>query len=243
MTLPEPVAVAYIHHNEVAYSFHHSVLRLLLEDLGQGQQLRRGGIIAIRSSSSGLISTARNRAVACFLEDGTADWLWMVDTDMGFAPDTVERLLEAANPVSRPVVGGLCFAQREVAPDGLGGYLTAPTPTIFDWVTEGELGGFEIRVDYPPDEVTRCDGTGAACLLVHRGVLERVQVAYGPTWFDRIPARDGSVGEDLSFCMRARELDISIHVHTGVRTSHLKATWLADPAGDRDEQALVEVGA
>jgi hypothetical protein len=238
VTLAEPVAVAYVHHNEVAYSFHHSVLRLLLEDLGQGQQLRRGGIIAIRSSSSGLISTARNRAVSCFLEDQMAAWLWMVDTDMGFAPDTVGRLLEAADPVSRPVVGGLCLAQREVAPDGLGGYHTMPTPTIFNWITEGDLGGFEVRADYPPDEVTRCDGTGAACLLVHRGVLERMQVAWGPTWFDRIPARDGSVGEDLSFCMRARELAIPIHVHTGVRTSHLKATWLAEPA-----EELAEVGA
>ena len=32
---------------------------------------------------------------------------------MGFAPDTINRLLEAADPVERPVVGGLCFTQRE----------------------------------------------------------------------------------------------------------------------------------
>ncbi len=231
MTDPDPdaVAIAYLHSNQVAYSWHYSMLQLLLGDLEASQRLRRGGILAIRCPSAGLLPNARNRAVAHFLAQGKAAWLWFVDTDMGFPPDTVHRLLEAADPTGRPIIGALCFAQREIGEDSCGGQQTIPTPTIFDWTTDEDgMGAFEIRVAYERDVATRCDGTGAACLLVHRDALERMQSAYGPTWFDRIPARDGSVGEDLSFCMRARELDIPVHVHTGVRTTHLKPVWLAE---------------
>jgi len=227
----DAVTVAYCHTNQVAYSWHVSLLQLLMDDLtvGAGQRLRRGGILAIRCSFAGLLPVARNRAVQHFLDQRKADWLWFTDTDMGFAPDTVERLLEAADPLERPIVGGLCFAQREIGEDGYGGQQTIPTPTIFDWHTDPDgMGSFEVRAAYERDALIRCDGTGTACLLIHRQALQRMREEFGPTWFDRIPARDGSVGEDLSFCMRAHELGIPIHVHTGVRTTHMKTLWLAE---------------
>lgn len=231
----DAVAVAYLHSNEVAYSWHHSMVQLLGNDPTRSRVLR-GGIIAIRCNA-GQVADARNKAVQHFLADGKAAWLWFVDTDMGFAPDTVERLLDAADPVERPVVGGLCFAQKEVRIDEFGGYRTAPAPTIYDWAPHGDLQGFDVRHDYPRDEFTRCAGTGSACILIHRSVLERIHTAYGPAWYERIPARDGSIGEDLSFCMRAGELGIPVHVHTGIRTTHLKPSWL----GEDDYQRALEV--
>ncbi len=224
----DAVTVAYLHANQVAHSWHASIMQLIMDDVAGPRRLLAGGILAIRCPSAGLLPQARNRVVEHFLR-GKAAWLWLIDTDMGFGPDTVERLLAAADPETRPIIGGLCFAQRELGDDGYGGQQTIPTPTIFDWHTDGNgMGAFEVRVAYERDALVRCDGTGAACLLIHRGVLERIQVAHGPAWFDRIPARDGSVGEDLSFCMRARELGIPIHVHTGVRTTHMKTLWLAE---------------
>jgi hypothetical protein len=59
-------------------------------------------------------------------------------------------------------------------------------------------------------------------------VFERIGVKYGREWYHRVPARDGSMGEDLSFCMRAAAMDIPIHVHTGVRTTHAKRIWLSE---------------
>jgi len=224
----DAVTIAYLHANQVAHSWYASMLQLIMDDVAGPRRLLAGGVLAIRCPSAGLLPPARNRVIGHFLR-GNADWLWMVDTDMGFGPDTVEQLITAADPETRPIVGGLCFAQRELGDDGYGGQQVIPTPTIFDWVTDGDgMGGFEVRAAYQRDALVRCDGTGAACLLIHRGVLERMQELYGPTWFDRIPARDGSVGEDLSFCMRARELGIPIHVHTGVRTTHMKTRWLSE---------------
>jgi hypothetical protein len=233
----DAVTIAYLHSNQVAYTWHASLLQLIMDDIAGPRRLLAGGVLAIRCPSAGLLPPARNRVVGHFLRQDKADWLWIVDTDMGFPPDTVERLLAAADPEHRPIVGGLCFAQRELGDDGYGGQQVIPTPTIFDWVTdESGMGGFEVRVAYERDAAVACDGTGAACLLIHRGVLERMEKRYGPTWFDRIPARDGSVGEDLSFCMRARDLRIPVHVHTGVRTTHMKTRWL----NEQDYLAAVE---
>jgi len=133
------------------------------------------------------------------------------------------------------MVGALCFAQREMQPDGNGGYRVQAAPTIYDWVKTADKQGFMSRRIYDPDTLMRCHGTGSAAILIHRTVFEKVKAEFGPVWYDRAP--DGNVseygsqrlmGEDLSFCMRAGTLDIPVHVHTGVKTTHLKNVWLAE---------------
>jgi hypothetical protein len=55
---------------------------------------------------------------------------------------------------------------------------------------------------------------------------------YGPVWFDRIQDPDGSLlSEDLSFFKRWMDLygPSGCHIHTGVRTTHLKPIWMAEP--------------
>jgi hypothetical protein len=61
-------------------------------------------------------------------------------------------------------------------------------------------------------------------------VFERIEEKYGPAWYDRIPnpTMGKVVSEDLSMCMRAGSLDIPVHVHTGVKTTHQKALWVAE---------------
>ena len=231
----QAVTVAYVHQNEVTYSWHHSMIELVGYDLAHHGRIMAGGYIAMRCGSDGLVE-ARNRAVRHFLEDRQAEWLFWIDTDMGFEMDTVDRLLEAADPVERPMVGGLCFSMRETDPDGMGGWRTAPTPTVFDWAKiPAEDGGepqmgFAVRWDYPPDTLVQCAGTGAACLLVHRSVFERLKVKYGQVWYNRVPNTSTGqlISEDLSFCLRAAAEQIPLFVHTGVRTTHMKPGWVAE---------------
>jgi hypothetical protein len=72
-------------------------------------------------------------------------------------------------------------------------------------------------------------GTGAACLLIHRGVLEKVRAEHGDVWFDRVTYASGlKVAEDLSFCYRVNSAGFGVFVHTGVRTTHHKAVWLSE---------------
>ena len=121
--------------------------------------------------------------VDMFLNEYTAPWLLMLDTDMWFPPDTAARLIAAADPVDRPVVGALCFSQNHEG---------APFSTMYD-LTEPEPGrlAFIRYKEWPEDTCVRVSATGAACLLMHRGALEKVEeghrgrrgaVVPGDTW-------------------------------------------------------------
>ena len=224
---PDTVALAYVHNGaEVAWSWHDSVKQLLFFDAAHHGRIMRGGEFKMRCAAGGL-AEARDLAVEAFLAD-PADWFFWVDTDMGFEPDSLERLLEAADPAERPIMGGLCFAQKEIELDGYGGYTTAVRPTIFDWLEHEGRETFMGRAWYPPHTVVRCAGTGAAFLLIHRTVLERMATEH-QTWFGRLKGTDGKLlGEDTSFCVRAGAMGYPIHVHTGVKTTHHKAKWVAE---------------
>ncbi|MES2211450.1 MAG: hypothetical protein V4515_14900 [Chloroflexota bacterium] len=240
------VAVGYVHEDRVDYSFFHSFIQLMGYDAANAGRVWRGGFVS-RRGSTGDLASARNGGVSDFLAgEDDAEWLFWVDTDMGFAPDTIDRLLEVADPADRPVVGAMCFAQRESESDDAGGYRPVAWPTIMDWTFEGGRGGFQIRWDYPRDTVTRVSGTGSACILIHRTVFERVRDTYEglqreagvrkdgdprwDSWYTRVtnPSTGELVGEDLSFCSRLMRLEIPVHVHTGVQTTHRKNIWLQE---------------
>lgn len=234
MSDPSAVAVAYVHDNREAHSWQRSLMELVGYDLANHGRVLRGGWLAMRYGAGGLVA-ARNKAVAQFLAADDADWLWWIDTDMGFAPDTVDRLMEVADPQSRPIVGALCFAWRERVPDGMFGHRCTANPTIFDWTEytddEGRTAhGFLARSQYPISSVVRAAGTGSACILIHRSVLQRIADEHGPVWYDRVPNREAGhlISEDLSFCLRAGALGFPVHVHTGVRTTHFKEFWLGE---------------
>lgn len=192
--------------------------------------------IQLYAGTDGL-SRARNSIMAHWLDKTDAEWLFMIDTDMGFPADAVDRLIDAADVETRPVVGALCFGlKRESDPAAYGGYATRPFPTIYYWGgVEHSDGthepGFAVSPTYLPDTVLRVDGTGAACLLVHRSAAQTVREAADgkPEWFDHIRYKSGTVvSEDLSFCYRLGNAGIPVYVHTGVKTVHVKNVWVGE---------------
>jgi hypothetical protein len=225
---PGGVFLAYLHPNHISSSFVDSVDMLKTYDANGPRLLRRWA--KVRAGHQGIVD-GRNQIVRDFLTS-ECEWLFFLDADMGFHPDALERLHAVADPVSRPIVGGLAFAYREHGMDGMGGYRAAPLPTIFEWAQHPD-GQFRFtgRRHYPVNQLVRTAATGAAVILIHRSVLERMRddEATGNTEpFDRIMGADGLMGEDISFCMRAGALDIPIFVHTGVRTTHHKEIWVAE---------------
>lgn len=162
------------------------------------------------------VAHQRNQLVRKFLDTGI-EWLLFVDDDMTFEPDALDRLLETADPVERPIVGALCFAWIVSANQQV-------TPTIY---LLGEKDGETKLVrhtGYPRDAVVPCNATGTGFLLIHRSVFielaKRWQTPF--VWFDymewghqfsswgTIPGTDveyagpgDHIGEDITFCLRA----------------------------------------
>ena len=223
------VLLGYVHGNEVAHSWHLSLLDLVKWDASHEGRVMRGGFMAMRHGTGGIVQ-ARNDVALQFLQRSDAEWLFWIDTDMGFAPSTVDRLVAAADPDTRPVMGGLCFVSKEVELDGLGGFRVTPVPTLYRWATLGEdIRGFEPWKDYPRNQVVPIDATGSACILIHRSALQAVFDKFG-TFYSRIP-NEGTgqlLSEDLSLCVRLAALEIPIHADTSVKTTHFKPQWVQE---------------
>lgn len=213
--MADSVVIGYVHGGTLRAEFAASVLEMVMGGAAPVET-----VLAYQSGPN--ISTARNLVTAAFLDERQAPWLLMCDTDMWFPPDTAERLIAAADPAERPVVGALCFSQNA---DG------APFSTMYE-LTEPEPGrvAFVRYKQWPEDQCVRVSATGAACLLMHRDALEAVRKhADDPAapWFRETPVGPmAMMGEDLTFCMRCAAAGIPVHVHTGVRAGHMKTTML-----------------
>ena len=227
-------------------SYQRSILPTLAMDLGGERRLWRGGYCYQQCTSAGVVE-GRNEAVRVFLESDV-EWLWFVDADMGWDVEALEMLMSVADPVERPIVGGLCFGFGPISDriDHAQAILKVPFPTIFDLAETDDDIAFRPRWRYTSGSVVQCSATGAAMLVIHRSVFEKMVEADVGEWFDRIKHPKGKKlwGEDTSFCARAGVLGIPVYVHTGVRTSHAKTIFVTETTFLNQitpEQAIDEV--
>jgi hypothetical protein len=214
---PRHVAVGYVHGGQVRAEFLASMLAVSRKTGGARVD------VFLAAPSGPNISEARNLVVRRFLEECRAPWLLMVDTDMVFGAAEVDRLTEAADPVTRPVAGALCYSQ-----DGETG---EKRPTMYELVQEdggGQVGFARYKI-WPEDICVPVGATGAAFLLMHRSALEAVEKSSGDRaapWFRESVIGSALMGEDMTFCLRCAAAGIPVHVHTGVKTGHMKTTML-----------------
>lgn len=224
------VLVAYLYSTRVSHSWHVSMMNAIAYDKSVGLNVITAMPFGVFCGGPNGLVEGRNMAVAHFLDKTDHEWLLFVDTDMGFQADAIERLLLAADPVERPIVGGLCFAMKHTVADQHGGFRVMPVPTLFMWAKNpGQGVGFANRFIYPPDTMVQVAGTGAAFILIHRSVLDSIRAQHGDVWFNFVQYGDGvQVSEDLAFCWRAAEVGAPVFVHTGVKITHHKEMWLSE---------------
>jgi hypothetical protein len=237
---PGLVSVGFLHPGFYSACFADSITTLLLFDASRDQRIvsHEHGRISLQAGSGGIVS-GRNAIAKSMLDDSAAEWLWFVDSDMGFAPDTVERLIAAADPVSRPVVGGLAFAQKKAGRGQFGGVVYRAQPTLYSYVELDDEVGFTPRFEYPDNELVEVSATGGACVLIHRSTLAGIRDRFGDVWYDPIvhPTGPTTFSEDLSFCIRVAAIGLPLYVHTGVKTTHDKGGVFLDEDYYRAQQA------
>ena len=218
---PGSVVVSYLSPGSVSSAFHESLLNTYAFDLIQGGKhlWNGGGKIGVHSGAN--ITRARNSVVTKFLDQTDSEWLWMVDSDMRWQPEALEQLLAVADKDERPFIGGLCFGQKAPAEDP--SLPMAPFPTLF--FVDGE-GGTYMSWEYPEDSLYEVDATGAAFVLVHRTVLEKIRAKYKDqapfVWFAEELFNGKHFSEDIVFCLRAKSVGVPVFVHTGIKVGHDK---------------------
>tara|TARA_R110000803_G_scaffold52684_1_gene108402 strand:- start:410 stop:1075 length:666 start_codon:yes stop_codon:yes gene_type:complete len=180
----------------------------------------------LHAVSSPRIASTRNHLVEGFLKT-PHKWMLMVDSDMVFDATDVVTLIDTAEADGHHILGGLYFGG---APDG------HVFPQIYALV-EGEDGhqALESPTGCGGEEgvwgdILECHATGAGFLLVSRWALETIGEKYkdmAHQWFAE-SGHTSEYGEDVTFCLRAIDLGIKIHVHTGVVLGHCKQAVLDD---------------
>ena len=161
----------------------------------------------VKLLKASLVYDARNQLVKYAREKGGYDFVLWLDSDMTFEPDLLDRLLEDIE--GRQAVGGLCFGRRPPF-----------KPCIFKRLEVEQNGAMlmpraENWYDYPRDSLFEVEACGFACLLMRVDVLEAMGI-YGVPFF---PV--AGLGEDLTFCWRARKLDIRFHCDSRLKIGHI----------------------
>jgi hypothetical protein len=144
------------------------------------------------------------------------DSLLMVDDDMVFEPDALEKL--RSNPLTRDydVVFGFC-THRTLPPHAVVMKLQEQPPLPLSLL--GEQYG-TLR-DIENNSVVDVDAVGLAFTLIKRKVFEKMLDDYGALYTSWFQWGAHTEGEDVFFSRRCRELGFSLAVDSSVKIGHV----------------------
>lgn len=157
-----------------------------------------------------LIHDARNIVAASAIEADFDRVMWF-DSDMTFPPETLERLSADMDENNLDFVSGLYFTRR---PPNI-------RPVVFEkmWFRYDEDGKYDTGAEnyyHYPEGLFECDAVGFGCCLTSVDLLKRVGDKFGAP-FQPMP----TMGEDMSFCWRAREVGATIYCDSRVKCGHM----------------------
>jgi hypothetical protein len=162
-------------------------------------------------------SEARNKIINLFLtQEPKAEWLFLMDTNIIFPIDILDKLLINAGP-DKPIISALVFKTVPADFNPIGAQAFNIEPMIYVY------RGDEVYTvnDYVFDFIMKCSAAPASCMLIHRSVLEDkrwLDDRHPLPWF-RQTVRKGKFVEDYHrFCDKAGEFGYPVHVNTAART-------------------------
>jgi len=128
--------------------------------------------------------------------DGKYEWLFFIDSDMTFPPDTLKKLLAH----DAPIVSGLAFKRQ-----------WPPRPTIYK-ADDDDMNTIRNLTEW--EEIQPIDAAGCACLLIRREVFEQIP----QPWFG---LSEWGAAEDISFFTRVKKAGIPAICDTTIPIGHV----------------------
>lgn len=166
-------------------------------------QLQPAGEMQIAFLPGSLVYVAREMLAEQALKL-KADYVLWLDSDMVFNPGLLEDLLAH----DKDIVCGLYFRRRPPF-----------TPVIYSEIKYGtEISDYKHQeyLDYPLNSLFEVQACGFGAVLMKTEVIQKVQERYGATFE---PMR--GFGEDLSFCIRARQCGYKIWCDSKIKIGHV----------------------
>jgi len=172
-------------------------------------ELRRVGDPCTACFSMGsLIYDSRNKIARAAIEGGYDRVLWL-DSDMEFQPDLMEQLNDW-------IIDGCYFVS------GLYASRKEPIrPVIFKDIhvedtAEGKKAVVPFYEDYPKEVIFEVEACGFGAVMTTVKLLRDVTEKYGLPF---TPAM--GFGEDIAFCLRARELGYKLWCDSSIKLGHI----------------------
>ena len=170
--------------------------------------LNRAGECVVTFQIGSLIYTSRNELAKKAIQMD-ADFVFWLDSDMIFDPNTLtDMLCTMQEHKDIDFLTGLYF--RRVAPF---------SPVLFDQLDIDNTGCHWTEFKNIPDEMFKVGACGFGCVLIRTEVLMSVMSKFGNMF-----APIGNVGEDVSFCWRARQCGFDIYCDPRVVLGHVGHT-------------------
>lgn len=178
--------------------------------------------ISVRFNLGSLVYTSRNEiAKQALLEE--ADLVMWFDSDMVFSSDVLIRLLKHIDEGSDMVTG---IYYRRTPPF---------SPTIFKTmdIDEAKQESVFTEFDEIPEELFEVAACGFGCVLMRAEMFVSVFGKFG-NMFSPI----GNVGEDISFCWRARQCGYKIMCDPTIPLGHVGHTVISKDFYENYKKAL-----
>jgi len=173
------------------------VSALFAQSLAMLKKIEQCAVCFKRSS---LIYASRNALAELAIKE-EYDYIFWLDSDMVFAPSTLEQLFRD----DKDIVSGIYFKRNPPY-----------TPVMYDMMDGDPANGLRFfDAQSYTDGLNPVAGIGLGCCLMKTDCLFDIKGKFSD-WFSPI----GGCGEDLAFCYRAKECGYSIYVDTDVKLGH-----------------------
>lgn len=166
--------------------------------------LQKEGECTLAMNAGSLVYNSRNDLAKMAIQMD-ADYVFWLDSDMVFPPDTLKRMMKTLKENDLDILTGLYF--RRVPPY---------SPVLFDRLRPKGDGFDWSEFKDIPGGLFLVGGCGFGCVLMKTDVFFDVQARFGTLF-----APLANNGEDVAFCWRARECGFKIWCDPSVKLGHV----------------------
>ena len=169
-------------------------------------------------SQGNQIGRQREKIVRAWYEQNKSDWILWVDSDVVISPETFLKLWDKRDAVEKPILTGVYFTTDTPEES-----LMVPSPTVFEFVVNGNEVGIKRLHPLPKDKFLQVGAAGMGFVLMHRSVIDRIlEVEPNTPIFTEVGVNKSFMGEDIFFFALCNKAEIPVWCDTSALVPHMK---------------------